>query len=248
MSNSLIDIVAKNFNIEAKREENGNEFKFRVLFSLIGQYFYSLTFTQSDDIESFKPHNINYIKHNLNLYIKTLNLIYPEVFQDIDVTTICEDLLGLYTDLGYIYKTKGCYFASPFKKYTEEDAGISFIRGYGPKDKIYLSGLGPFIDYNLTDFQKVELSDFFDIDQCKEKHSVKIIYKEEVNTVKAQWHVLRKTQIFSDFMNIFLFFSWPQNISNIRNIKDVRTFNSKVFYIIKKYFETLEFCSFTQEK
>ena len=135
-NNGLLTKIAAEFNIKRGYTETEENYKARIIYSVICRLSYASLWDDSTvSIQHFK----NKIDELLKIYLE----LYPEVKIS---EKLSEEIYDLYLKTGNFYHQSHNISASIFSAAKQEN--ILFLRGVNPAQKVFMSGAGFYLPSN----------------------------------------------------------------------------------------------------
>lgn len=178
----LLATIAAELNIKRGNTETADNFKARIIYSVICRLSYAGIWDSADltiSIQHFK----NKVEELLKVYLE----IYPEVKIS---KKLSEEIYDLYLKTGSFYHKPNNISATIFSASKEKN--ILFLRGVNPSQKIFMSGAGFCLpsSYEKT-FELSKFKNFTEMFLLQDK-SLKDFWQEIIS--KADW---KESEIFN---------------------------------------------------
>ena len=169
----LLTKTADEFNIKRGSSESAEEFKSRIIYSVICRLSYACLWDNTADRTISSRHFKNRIDELLKIY----SAMYPEV-------TIFENLSAevydLYLKAGSLYHKPHRISASMF--YVAEKNDVLFLRGAAPRQKVFISGAGFYLPARYKNsFDESKFKTFFEMFSIQDK------------TLSARWNEITRS-------------------------------------------------------
>lgn len=142
LQNNLIPIIAKEYKIERGAAEPVEQWRMRVIYSMLGQMAYAALW---DVAEDGQPLSIVHFKSRMKKLIESYCGIFNELHKSFgyDYENLLEEIYTIQLNGGVLYHTS--YRLAP-AQYSCASAGqILFTRGMAPGEKRFVSGQGTYL-------------------------------------------------------------------------------------------------------
>lgn len=173
----LLTTIAADFNIKRGINEPADNFKARIIYSVICRLSYASLWDNSAD----STVSIQHFKNKVSALLKTYLEIYPEVKIS---ENLPEEIFDLYLKTGNFYHKPNNISASIFS--VTEQEKILFLRGITPRQKIFMSGAGFYLpsDYEKS-FEASKFKNFPEMFLLQEK-SLKDFWQEIISAASFE--------------------------------------------------------------
>ena len=141
--NKLLIKVAEEFNIRQGSTESAENYKSRIIYSLICRLSYASLWDDSEDSTISIIHFKNKVDELLKIYLE----IYPEAKISENLSS---EIYDLYLKTGSFYHKSKRISATIFS--VSEQDNVLFLRGITPNQKISMSGAGFYLSANDKNF------------------------------------------------------------------------------------------------
>lgn len=184
--NGLIGAIADEFHISKGKSEQDEEWKARVIYSLLGRMGYASLWDIQEDLQ---PASITHFKRRIEKILKSYLEMYPEIrqFYSDDITKLCKEIYNIFLSTGNVYHTPDRII--PAAACVSEAQGVSFVRGLPLDQEQYVSGIGSY-SFDVEDANPLQVKEMFQLQE---------------NTLAEQWEYLishAKWQMMADEIQI----------------------------------------------
>ena len=148
----LLATIAAELNIKRGNTETADNFKARIIYSVVCRLSYASLWDNSTD----STVSIQHFKNKVEELLKTYLEIYPEVKIS---ENLPEEIYDLYLKTGNFYHKPNNISASMFSAAKQEN--ILFLRGITPRQEVFMSGAGFYLPSNYEkNFEPSKFKDF----------------------------------------------------------------------------------------
>lgn len=182
----LIAVIADEFHISKGKSEQDDEWKARVVYSLLGRMGYASLW---DIQENLQPASITHFKRRIGKLLKSYQEMYPEIrqFYSNDPEKLCKEICNVFVGTGNVYHIPDRIV--PAAACISKAQGVSFVRGLPLDQKQYVSGIGSY-SFDIEDTNPLQVKEMFQLQE---------------NTLTEQWEYLishAKWQTMADEIQI----------------------------------------------
>lgn len=153
-------MISDEFGITCGEEEDLDQWKDRVLYSLFGRMALASLLDETEKEIISKVH----MKNRVKTLVKSYHEMFPELngLLNIDPEKISDEIFDIYAQTGALYQM-------PFRVQMSKPAsaiveGIRFTRGYPPDTRQMMSGLGTYICDSSGD-KTISLTEMFQLEE-----------------------------------------------------------------------------------
>lgn len=178
-NNGLLTKIAAEFNIKRGNTETLDNYKARIIYSVICRLSYASLWDDSTV-------SIQHFKNKIDELLK----IYLELYNEVKISeNLSEEIYDLYLKTGNFYHTAHNISASIFS--VAKQNAILFLRGVNPAQKVSISGAGFYLpsSYEKT-FDTSEFRNLFEMFLLQDK-TLKDFWQEIINS--ANWQEIEVT-------------------------------------------------------
>lgn len=230
----LLEKIAGELHIECGEKESIENWKARIVYSLLGRMAYASLIDRLEEdeiaVESNEPVSITHFKRRICTILDSYLELYPEIgvlFLS-EQKTLCDEIYDIILKSGYIYHTPYSITMAP--PCSAIQGGLRFERGMPLDRKQYISGLGTYLPIGYNIFSKgtvyPTVQDMFGL----QKVSLCEFWDELLST--ANWHSLCTNEDIEYLPHRPPFYCWDNiPLKDIISIARIGQQDGRIYYL-----------------